>query len=60
MEVNIPDNDPISFPSKLSIAETRRILVQMGYTQVEGADASEDEDGNITFSRQSGGAKAAR
>jgi hypothetical protein len=57
--VNVPDSDPIEFPNALGVAEVRRVLVTMGYTQVEGASAEVDDDGNITFARQAGGAKAA-
>jgi hypothetical protein len=60
MTVNIPDNDSLDFPAQLGVEETRRILIQMGYTQVEGASASVEDGGEtITFARQSGGAKAA-
>jgi hypothetical protein len=56
--VSIPDSEDVVFPNPLGVAEVRRVLVTMGYTQVEGASAEVDDDGNITFARQAGGAKA--
>jgi hypothetical protein len=56
--VSIPDNDDLVFPNALDVATARRILVTMGFTQVEGATAEVDDEGNITFARQAGGAKA--
>lgn len=59
MKAIIPDHGTVNFPKQLGVEEVRRILVQSGYTQVEGATATVSDGGNtITFSRNLGGAKA--
>jgi hypothetical protein len=58
MQVSIPDFGTLNLPNNgQSIEEVRRSLVQLGYTQVANAQATQDAAGNITFTRATGGTK---
>lgn len=58
MTITIPDHGTITFPRQLGVEEARRQLDQLGFTQVVGATATVDAEGNITFARTTGGQKA--
>lgn len=58
MTVNIPDYGPLRLPNRLEVEAARRQLVGLGFTQVEGATATVAANGDITFARNTGGAKA--
>jgi hypothetical protein len=54
----VPDHDDIEVEQRLTVSEARRLCESFGVTQVVGATGTQDEEGNITFARQTGGAKA--
>jgi hypothetical protein len=58
MKVHIPDYPTLEFPTRKTVEETRRILIDQGYTTVEGARARVEANGDIHFERNVGGEKA--
>jgi hypothetical protein len=59
MRVHIPDYAPIELGETKTVEETRRILVDQGYTTVAGARGRQEANGDIHFERNVGGEKAA-
>ena len=58
MKLFLPDGQEVKIPADgLTVEEARKALVGLGYTSVETAQGTVLGDGNIRFSRPTGGEK---